>query len=173
MIINRVWAMPNKWTFKIPPIANLLTRYVGDGKGWVDPFAGMYSPAELTNDLNPSMPTQSHTDALTFLSSLNSHRFNGAIFDPPYSITQARQCYEGFGFNELRIKPTSMQYWATIKNYLAQLVWVNGFVLCFGWSSMGLGKNRGFKMVEILLVAHGGSKNDTICTVEQKIQTTP
>lgn len=33
---------------------------------------------------------------------------------------------------------------------------------------MGLGKNRGFKMTRILLVAHGGSKNDTIVTVEIK-----
>jgi len=53
MIINRVWAMPNKWTFTIKPIAELLARYVGDGKGWVDPFAGKNSPAELCNDLNP------------------------------------------------------------------------------------------------------------------------
>ena len=43
--------MPNKWTFKIPAIADLITRYVGDGDGWLDPFAGRYSPAKLTNDL--------------------------------------------------------------------------------------------------------------------------
>ena len=35
---------------------------------------------------------------------------------------------------------------------------------------MGLGKNRGFEMLEILLVPHGGSKNDTIVTVERKLQ---
>jgi len=34
---------------------------------------------------------------------------------------------------------------------------------------MGIGKNRGFEMVEILLVPHGGSKNDTIVTVERKL----
>ena len=39
----------------------------------------------------------------------------------------------------------------------------------YKWTSMGLGKNRGFKLKEILLVPHGGSKNDTIVTVEQKI----
>ena len=33
MIINRVWAMPNKWTFKVKPIGELVSRYVGDGKG--------------------------------------------------------------------------------------------------------------------------------------------
>jgi len=34
---------------------------------------------------------------------------------------------------------------------------------------MGIGKNRGFEMTRILLVPHGGSKNDTIVTVETKI----
>ena len=33
-----------------------------------------------------------------------------------------------------------------------------------------MGKNRGFEIVEILLVAHGGHHNDTICTVEKKIE---
>jgi ribonucleotide reductase alpha subunit len=34
--------------------------------------------------------------------------------------------------------------------------------------SMGLGKNRNFTMQEVLLIPHGGSKNDTIITVETK-----
>jgi len=38
-----------------------------------------------------------------------------------------------------------------------------------GWNSMGLGINRGFRMDRILLVPHGGSKNDTIVTVETKL----
>ena len=31
----------------------------------------------------------------------------------------------------------------------------------------GIGKNNGFKIVEILLVPHGGWHNDTIVTVEK------
>jgi len=31
-----------------------------------------------------------------------------------------------------------------------------------------MGKNRGFKIIKILLVAHGGMHNDTICVVEEK-----
>ena len=45
----------------------------------------------------------------------------------------------------------------------------NGWVMCFGWNTNGLGKNRGFEMTEILIVAHGGSKNDTLCTLEYKL----
>jgi len=42
MIIERVWAMPNKWTFTILPIKKLLKEEVyGDS---VDPFCGENSP---------------------------------------------------------------------------------------------------------------------------------
>jgi hypothetical protein len=43
--------MPDKWTFRIKPIKELLAKYVGDGKGWIDPFSGQNSLAEFTNDL--------------------------------------------------------------------------------------------------------------------------
>lgn len=162
--------MPNKWTFQIKPIAELLARYVGDGKGWIDPFAGENSPAEFTNDLNIDMPTEYHLDALEFLQQLDGEHCVGAIFDPPYSITQARDCYQGIGMDRLKIKPTSMKYWASIKNEMQRIIEMNGIAICCGWSSNGLGINRGFEMLEILLVPHGGSKNDTIVTVERKIK---
>jgi hypothetical protein len=36
MIFNREWAMPNAFTFSIPPIYQLINRYLRDGKscGW-------------------------------------------------------------------------------------------------------------------------------------------
>ena len=170
MKINRVWSMPNKWTFKIKPIAELVSRYVGDGEGWLDPFAGMYSPAEVKNDLNPEAPVNYHMDALLFLESIGDVTHKGILLDPPYSISQVKECYGGIGFEQLQIKPTSMKYWASVKNNMARIIKPDGIAICCGWSSMGLGINRGFEMVEILLVPHGGSKNDTIVTVERKIQ---
>ena len=56
--ISKAWAMPSAWTFTIKPIAALLERYVGDGAGWVDPFAGDNSPAEIRNDHNPERNAQ-------------------------------------------------------------------------------------------------------------------
>jgi hypothetical protein len=44
MKIERKWAMPNKWTFTIKPIAELLKEEVTEGM-WCDPFAGKNSPA--------------------------------------------------------------------------------------------------------------------------------
>jgi hypothetical protein len=35
-----------------------------------------------------------------------------------------------------------------------------------------MGKNRGFEIVEILIVAHGGHHNDTLVTVERKLTPT-
>ena len=166
MEIKRKWAMPNKWTFTIKPIKELLEEEVV-GANWVDPFCGKNSPAQIRNDLNPKIKdAQTHLDALEFLKSLESKSYNGVLFDPPYSITQAKQCYEGFGMDKLDIKPTSMKYWAECKNEIARILKPGGKVICFGWNTMGLGKNRGCKMERILLVPHGGSKNDTIVVVE-------
>lgn len=55
-----------------------------------------------------------------------------------------------------------------LKNESARILKTRGIAICFGWNSMGLGKNRKFMMEEVLLVPHGGSKNDTIVTVEVK-----
>ena len=64
---------------------------------------------------------------------------------------------------------TRMDFWSKCKDEIARITKPGGKVICFGWNSMGLGKNRGFEMTNILLVPHGASKNDTITTVEIKI----
>lgn len=167
MKIHRIWAMPNKWTFTIKPIRELLQREVNGGL-WCDPFAGENSPAQVKNDLHGKC--EFCMDALEFLKTRKDEEFDGVLFDPPYSISQAKECYEGRGMDKLDIKPTSMQYWGDVKSEIARILKTNGKAICFGWTSMGIGKNRGFEMGEILLVPHGGSKNDTICTVETKIR---
>jgi len=167
-IIRRVWAMPNKWTFTIKPIKQLLDRYVAPEMFWCDPFAGEHSLAQVQNDLSGKV--EFCMDALCFLQSRKDGEFDGVLYDPPYSIRQARECYDKRGMDQLHIKPNSMRYWSECKNEIRRIVKPRGLVVCCGWSSMGLGKNRGFEMIEILLVPHGGSRNDTIVTVERKIQ---
>ena len=58
---------------------------------------------------------------------------------------------------------------ATKKKEISRIVKKGGYVLTFGWNSGGIGKTKGFEIVEILIVAHGGWHNDTIVTVEKKI----
>jgi hypothetical protein len=48
---SREWAMPNAWTFQIKPIKLLLERYVKDGKGWIEPFAGKSNLMETLSTL--------------------------------------------------------------------------------------------------------------------------
>lgn len=165
MRIERIWAMPNKWTFTIKPIKELIAEEMNGGL-WCDPFCGENSPAQVTNDLNEKIKADHNMDALEFLKALDSNAFDGVLFDPPYSISQARECYEGYGMDQLEVKPTMMNYWSGCKNEMTRILKPHGKAICFGWTSMGLGKNRQFKMSRILLVPHGGSKNDTICTVE-------
>lgn len=162
MRIERTWAMPSKWTFRIKPIAEFLEEELTDGESWIDPFAGENSPAGTRNDINTNVDAEYHEDALEFLRHFGDSEVGGVLYDPPYSITQARM----YGKKEF----ASMKYWAQCKNEIARIIKPGGKALCFGWNSMGLGKKRGFSMTRILLVAHGGSKNDTICTVEIKTE---
>lgn len=168
MRIDRIWAMPNRWTFTIKPIKDLLKEEVMDGL-WVDPFCGENSPAQIKNDLNPDNKfAQTHLDALDFLKTLPDNYCDGILFDPPYSPRQVSECYKGFG-KEVTNETTRCDFYSKLKNEITRILKPNGLVICFGWNSMGCGKNRGFEMIRILLVPHGGSKNDTIVTVEVKI----
>ena len=91
------------------------------------------------------------------------------LFDPPYSITQASELYKEYGKEKLEINVSNMKYWALCKDNVARILKSNGRVICCGWNTNGLGKNRGFEMDKILIVSHGGSKNDTLVTLEHKI----
>ena len=167
MIIERKWAMPNKWTFQIKPIAELLKEEMTGGI-WIDPFAGEHSPASITNDLNPDRPTMYHMDAIDFLRTFEDGSVDGVLYDPPYSQRQVKECYDGI---QGGLKwDGRMTFWSESKKEVARIVKPSGKVICFGWNSMGIGMKRGFEMIRVLLVPHGGSRNDTICTVERKTE---
>ena len=168
MEIHRVFAQPNRWTFKIKPIAKLLAKYVGGGKGWVDPFAGPNSPAEITNDMDATMPTIYHLEAVEFCNLLTGN-YEGVLIDPPYSYRQISEHYRGQGV-KATYKDTSYNFYGRVYEVIAPLIRTGGYAISFGWNSNGVGKRRGFEIVEILLVAHGLHHNDTIVTVEQKIK---
>lgn len=168
-IMSRVWAMPNKWTFQIKPIKELLSRYVGDGSGWADPFAGMNSPAQFSNDLNPEMPSATHLEALEFLSGFHDNSVDGVLFDPPYSYHELLRCYKGIGRTQNKWGENN-DFWSKRKEQIARILRPEHICISFGWNSSGIGKKRGFEIIEILLVCHGGTHYDTIVTVERKLK---
>lgn len=64
---------------------------------------------------------------------------------------------------------TQSSFWSNQKKEISRIVKIGGKVISFGWNSGGIGRKYGFEILKILLVPHGGSHNDTICTVEIKI----
>lgn len=173
-IQDRIWAMPNKETFKIKPIKELLQRYVPNryDNNWVNPFSGKSFLCQFNNDINPDI-NPNPMDAAQYVKKLKNKKHTGFVFDPPFSLNQATTLYNQYhkekGKGLFCVKPSSMVYWSKIKNDIADKIEMGGLCISFGWNSMGLGLNRGFEQVEILLVPHGGSRNDTIVVVERKI----
>lgn len=168
ILIERKWAMPNKNTFSIKPISELIKEEKTDGI-WIDPFANTNKLANITNDLNPEFDTDYHMDALDFLKMFDDNSVDGVFYDPPFSPRQCAECYKQFGI-EVTSETTRASFWANHKKEISRIVKPCGKVMTFGWNSGGIGNKYGFEITKILLVPHGGWHNDTICTVEIKIK---
>lgn len=165
--IERIWAMPNKNTFEIKPIKNLILEEMNDGI-WIDPFANRNKLATVTNDLNLDYDTDYHMDALEFLKMFDDESVDGVLYDPPYSPRQVSECYNDVGFN-VTWDMTKASFWGNHKREISRIVKNGGKVITFGWNSGGIGMKHGFSINRILMVPHGGWHNDTLCTVETKI----
>lgn len=161
MIVNRTWAMPSIWTFKIKPIQEIIGRYITPN--WADPFAGENSPADITNDIE-GRGNKNQMDALEFLKGLGDSSINGVLFDPPYSVEQCLRRYTP----KHNGTAGRAEYWAKCKDEIARIVTPGGVVISFCWDSTGVGKSRNFTIKEVLLVCHGACHNDTIVTVDVK-----
>jgi len=142
--------MPNKRTFDIKPIKTLIEKQSVNVSKWIDPFPYPYKK-----------------DALECLSEFNNDSVEGVLFDPPYSPRQLKECYDNLG---MTLTDTKSSVWAKWKDEIARVIQPGGKCISFGWNSNGLGKKRGFKIIKILIVAHGGNHNDTIVTIERKEQ---
>lgn len=168
IIFNRVWHMPNKNTFDIKPIKELIYKYYKDKYLSIDPFANKNRIAKFTNDLDPEMNCDYNMDAIDFLNMFEDKTVDFILYDPPFSPRQLSECYKKLG-KSVNFETTQSSFWGNLKKEVARVIKPNGIVITFGWNSNGIGKTKGFEIVEILLVAHGGNHNDTICVVERKI----
>jgi hypothetical protein len=161
-------ARASAWTFTIKPFKHLLEKYQV-GKGWADPFAGKYSPAEFTNDLNPNMDTTFHVDAKDFPPLFADNSLAGVIFDPPYSYRQISEHYKKAGLKATKLD-TSYNFYHRVMKGLHPKIKVGGFTISFGWNSNGFPAKWGYEKVELLVVAHGLHHNDTIAIVQRKMK---
>ena len=168
--------MPKADTFDIAPIAGFVRRYLMRSKISIDPFSRNKRWATYTNDLNPETAAESHMDAAEFLKMLSAKGVKPdlVILDPPYGARQIVDCYAAMGLDDATKaavkarKPTQNVSWKDAKDATAAMQDPGGIVLTFGWNSNGMSKSRGCEMLEVMLVHHGGGRNDTICTAEVK-----
>jgi len=175
MEMKRVWHCPNHNTFQILPIKEFVIKYLSQSKFSIDPFARNCNLATINNDLNPDTLAGFHMTAKDFLSYVKEKGYKPdlVIFDPPYSIGQIKQCYDDFGLDFTQHDAQYMPAWVEERDLINDVVSPNGVVLSFGWNTNCMGKTRGFEIVEIMLVAHGGPHNDTICVAERRLNESP
>ena len=164
-VMSRAWAMPTRDTFDCPPIAELVRKHLFGVS--VDPFARNNAWATHRNDLDPATAAEYHMDAEAFLDLMESR---GVVADcimlaPPYSPRQISACYASIGLKASQQDTQNAALYARVRRAARKLCRPGTKVLSFGWNSAGMGD--GFDTLEILLVAHGGAHNDTICKVEQ------
>lgn len=154
--------MPDRHTFSIKPIGEFVKRYLALSAVSIDPFCGEKRWATHCNDLE-----RDKVDAEVFLRGLTCMA-DLLIFDPPYSPRQISECYKSIGL-EVGMKETqSALLYKRVRDAAMPLLTPDATVLSFGWSSVGMGKKRGFEIVEIMLCCHGGAHNDTICVAEKR-----
>jgi hypothetical protein len=172
-IINRAWCAPSAATFEIKPIRELLSRWLTDKRAIVDPFARGSQWGSVTNDINPQTSAHHHMDATAFAKMLADQGYvaDAILFDPPYSLEQAKRCYEMVGRHFAKQDAWDVNRWTRAKDHLSDLLEPGGIVISFGWHSSGFGLKRGYSLEEILMVCHGAGHHDTICTVERKLET--
>lgn len=182
---RRYFAMPNGNTFEMVPCAETLLRYINphdlarwnqgtlsEGSLVIDPFGRSSQWASFSNDLNPRVQADFHMESREFLRHLlelgYAGRADAVLLDPPYSPRQIAECYKGVGIKASTTDTQNSRLYTECKDLLTELLRPGGVALTWGWNSMGFGETRGFTLLEVVLICHGGAHNDTIITVERK-----
>ena len=170
MKFNRFWCMPNSNTLQMEPARRLVLSYIQPNMETIDPFAKDCKIAKWRNDINPAAETEYHLDALDFLRMCQTKvAADLVIFDPPYSLRQVKECYEGFGRQFTMKDSQTACRWQAERNAINDILKVGGIVISFGWNSSGQGVGRMYEILEIMLLYHGGAHYDTIIVVEKKL----
>jgi hypothetical protein len=153
----------NCYTFKVPKI-----------KEWVENqcknlvvlnlFAGptrLDNCVEISNDIDTSFDTTYHMDALELVKYLREHKevIHVALLDPPYSYRKSMEYYNGNRNSKFK----------QILDIIPELLCPNSKVICFGYHASQMGKLRGFKVDEILIVDHSGAMHSTLACVESRL----
>ncbi len=168
VVYSREWAMPSPDTFSVPPISRLLDRWLAGVAVVIDPFARNSRRGTVTNDMNPDTAATNHMKAEDFVSTIAPLSAGAVLFDPPYSPRQITEVYQSMGLLANTEDTQNARLYKVVKDGLDRALAPGGVAICCGWNSAGMGVTRGYDLLELLLVPHGGAHNDTIVTVERK-----
>jgi len=152
---------PKKYTFEQPKLKKWVEKQC---KGKVlNLFAGKtkLEVDETRVDLSEEFKPDYCMDAFDFviLAKEKGWKYDTIILDPPYSLRKSMEKYKG----------KTCSNFVKIKEELPYILNEKGIIITFGYTSVCMGKSRGFQKKEVCLVCHGGSHHDTVCIVEEKI----
>jgi 16S rRNA G966 N2-methylase RsmD len=164
VIITRSWAMPSADTLTVKPIKAYFEKYKFGVT--VDPFARNCELCEITNDLNPDTKAIYHLKACDFLREIPQMNF--VLFDPPYTIRKVKELYQSIGLEFMKYESQNSIRWTTERGIIASKQNAGDMVMSLGYSSVCMGKKRGYEILEVGLIAHGPAHSDTIITIERK-----
>lgn len=135
--------MPNKNTFKIKPIQELIQRYIYSGQIIIDPFANDSKLATITNDIDEQYDTTYHLDALDFFKLFDDNSVDIVLYDPPYSPRQVSESYKKLN-RTVNMQMTQASYWSKQKDEIARIIKKGGICISCGWNSNRSRKNKKF-----------------------------
>lgn len=132
----------------------------------------------ITNDLNPEFNCDYNLEWKDFAEHINTRTkagFRGpdlVFFDPPYSLRQLKDHYDGIG-KDLELWQTH-NMWRAGKDAMAEVMPVGSRVVSFGWTTAGFGAKRGFDKVAIYVFEQVAREDRyaLLVTIEEKTQHT-
>lgn len=153
----------NKYTFKPPKIRQWVEERCKD-KDVLNLFAGFTELRyciEWRNDLDKNVSAHWHKDALDCVKWLMDLgvKFSVILIDPPYSYRKSMELYHGYRNSRFK----------QILDILPKILKPDGKVIIFGYCASYMGKVRGFKIDEILVIDHSGAQHATLAVVESRI----
>lgn len=158
-------------------IDRMMWRTEGNGIA-IDGFARESFVNELdcfiTNDLNKEYNCDYNLEWRDFANeiSLRGYKPDLVFFDPPYSLRQLKDNYDGIG-KDLELWQTQ-NMWREGKDTIAKCMPVGSRVVSLGWTTSGFGQKRGFEKVAIYVFEMPAREDrySLLLTIEEKVQHT-
>lgn len=159
MKLNLINSNLRRYTFECKKIKNWVE--INSSGKCLNLFAGktLLNINEIRNDIDKTMITDYHKDALDFVKEWKGNKFDTIILDPPYSYRKSMEMYNGNLNSKFKL----------IADEINKILSKNGVIISFGYHSSFMGKKRDFELKELCVFAHGGAQHCTIGIIETKL----